>query len=104
MSINEKYFILNYNSEISREVDITNVLSRQNERQMTDTHLQIIKIANGEEIILFSETFSVWEDVWNKYTAILKGEIEVDGNLVRLAHFQNDEFKTIQERRLYQGP
>ncbi|MBT7957387.1 MAG: hypothetical protein HN731_19470 [Rhodospirillaceae bacterium] len=70
---------------------------------MADTHLQIIKTENGEEIILLSETFSVWEDMWNKYTAILKGEIKVEGNLVRLAHYQNKKFKIIQERRLPKG-
>ncbi len=67
---------------------------------MTDTHLQIIKIENNEEVLLSDEKFSDWEIVWNKYTAILKGEIVVEGQIVRLSHYQNDEFKTIQERRL----
>ncbi len=67
---------------------------------MTETHLQIIKIENNEEVLLSDEKFSDWEIVWNKYTAILKGEIVGEGQIVRLSHYQNDEFKTIQERCL----
>jgi hypothetical protein len=67
---------------------------------MTDTHLQIIKIENDEELILTEEIFSEWAIVWEKYTAILKGEQITEGDVVRLAHYQNDEFKIIQERRL----
>lgn len=67
---------------------------------MADIYLQITDSKNDNATVLSSETFASWEDVWNKYIAIIKGDIPAKGQIVRLAQYRDGELKIIQETRL----
>lgn len=67
---------------------------------MSDTHLQIVDGENENTTILSSEIFTSWGDAWNKYLAIIKREVPINGQKVRLANYRNGELKVIQETRL----